>query len=168
MLPETVCVAGDDIVLARDNGALNSNNFIKLGEVASLGNAGNTRQYSFTDVESNKNGVRYYRLKIINADGSFKYSDVKAVMFGDAVLWQLYPNPSSGKFNLVYQLSADETMTGNLYDAKGRLVKEYRTVANGFLQKLNIDISANNYASGVYLLRIQTGTTEKTFRLYKQ
>ena len=89
-------------------------------------------------------------------------------MFGDAVLWQVYPNPSAGKFSLVYQLNAAEVFTGNLYDAKGTLVKEYRTSANGFLQKLNIDISANNYASGVYLLRIKAGNSEQTFRLYKQ
>ena len=159
---------GYEVELAKGNAALSANNFIKIGEVASLGNTTSSRQYSFTDNEPGKTGARYYRLKTVNTDGSFTYSEIKAVMFGDAILWQVYPNPSAGKFNLVYQLNAGEVMTGNLYDAKGSLVKEYRTSANGFLQKLNIDISANNYASGVYLLRIKAGKSEHTFRLYKQ
>jgi hypothetical protein len=161
-------VARYEIEVAKGNTALSNNSFIKIGEVASLGNTSGTRQYSFSDLEQGKTGARYYRLKTVNLDGSFTYSDIKAVMFGDAVLWQVYPNPSSGKFNLVYQLNANEIITGKLYDAKGSLVKDYRTIANGFLQKLNIDISANNYASGVYLLRINAGTAEQVFRLYKQ
>lgn len=89
-------------------------------------------------------------------------------MFGDAVLWQVYPNPSSGKFNLVYQLDADEVLIAGLYDAKGSLVKEYRSRANGFLQKLNINIAANNYASGMYLLKVTVGSQQHSFKLYKQ
>jgi hypothetical protein len=90
------------------------------------------------------------------------------VSFEEPVTWQVYPNPSTGQFALVYQLGAGETMAARLYDAKGSLVKEFSSAATGFLQKLNIDISANNYASGVYLLRVITGGKEQVFKLYKR
>ena len=157
-----------EVEIARGNAALTNNRFEKLGEVLSLGNTTTSRQYSFTDSEAAKTGARYYRLKIVNADGSVSYSEVKAVMFGDAVLWQVYPNPSLGKFNLVYQANTADIVMARLYDAKGSVVKEYRSTANGFLQKLNIDISANNYASGMYLLRVNAGGQEQAFKLYKQ
>jgi hypothetical protein len=157
-----------EVEVARGNVALTNNSFEKLGEILSNGNTSINRQYNFTDIEANKAGARYYRLKIINADGSSSYSEIKAVMFGDVLLWQVYPNPSAGKFNLVYQLNTAEAMTARLYDAKGSMVKEYRSTANGFLQKLNIDISANNYASGMYLLRVNAGAKEQAFKLYKQ
>jgi hypothetical protein len=126
------------------------------------------RQYKFSDTEPDKLGARYYRLKIINLDGSFRFSDVRAVIFGDVVQYQVYPNPSSGIFSLVYQLNNNEVLTADVYDAKGSLVKEYRIAANGFLQKLNIDLSANNYASGMYLLRINAPNKTEVFKLYKQ
>ncbi len=68
----------------------------------------------------------------------------------------------------MYQLNNNETIVAGVYDAKGSLVREYRTAATAFLQKLNIDISANNYASGIYLLRVTAGENNQVFKLYKQ
>ena len=59
-------------------------------------------------------------------------------------------------------------MVASLYDAKGSLVKEYRSKANGFLQKLNIDVTANNYANGIYLLKVTATGKQYSFKLYKQ
>ncbi|MDQ6608598.1 MAG: T9SS type A sorting domain-containing protein, partial [Bacteroidota bacterium] len=157
-----------EIEVAKGNAALAANSFVKIGEVASSGNSTNTHLYSFIDTEADKSGARYYRLKIINSDGSFGYSIVKAVFFGDVLVWQVYPNPSAGLFNLVYQLNTNETISASIYDVRGRLVKEYRSEATGFLQKLNIDLSANNYASGIYLLKVNTSDNQKVYKLYKQ
>ena len=107
-----------EIEVARGNAAMASNRFDKVGEAAGRRSA-LQQTYTYTDTESDKKGVRYYRLKIIQANGSFRYSETKAVLFGDAVLWQVYPNPSAGKFNLVYQLNANEILVAGLYDAKG-------------------------------------------------
>jgi len=46
-------------------------------------------------------------------------------------------------------------------------VKESSVVASGFLQKLNIDLSVDNYASGLYLMKIKTGIKEQVFKLHK-
>lgn len=161
-------VARYEVEVAKGNTALGANGFIKIGEVASGGNTAVPRQYNFTDVEDGKSGARYYRLKIVNTDGSFSYSEIRAVLFSDAITWQVYPNPSGGHFTLLYQVNSGETVSAKVYDAKGSVVKEMRNAATGFLQKLNLDLSANNYASGVYLLQIEAGAEKKTFKLYKQ
>jgi hypothetical protein len=157
-----------EIEVARGNEALQQNRFEKLGEVASTGNTSATRSYSFADTEADKFGSRYYRLKVVNSDGSFRYSPVRMVSFEEAVVWQVYPNPGPGAFSLVYLLPANEALAARLYDAKGRLVKEISTRATGFLQKLIIDISANNYANGMYLLRVVSGENEQMFKLVKR
>lgn len=157
-----------EIEVARSEEALQAGQFEKVGEVESLGNTTSTQSYSFADTESDKVGTRYYRLKVVNRDHSFRYSVVKPVVFDDVMTWQVYPNPSKGAFSLVYQLAAGEKFSARLYDAKGSLVKEISTAATGFLQKLRVDISANNYASGVYLLRINAVNEKRTFKLYKQ
>ncbi|HEV7329929.1 MAG TPA: S8 family serine peptidase [Flavisolibacter sp.] len=157
-----------EIEVARGTEAMQAARYEKIGEVASAGNTTAVREYSFTDTETDKFGTRYYRLKIVNADGTFQYSPVRLVLFEEAVLWQVYPNPGSGLFSLFYQLSNNARLDARLYDTRGRLVKEFSSAATGFPQKLNIDISANNYASGIYLLRVHTGTKEQVFKLYKQ
>lgn len=157
-----------EIELARSNADLQAANFVKIGQVASLGNTTNVRFYTFTDTGADKFGARYYRLKIINTDGSFSYSPVRSVVFDEAVLWQVYPNPSKGNFYLVYQLNNGVQVNAGIVDVKGSLVKEYRLTADGFLQKISINLSGSSFASGVYLLKINAAGKEQVFKLYKQ
>jgi len=155
-----------EIELARGNSELQAGIFTKIGEVAGLGNSTSTRTYSFTDIEPDKFGPRYYRLKVINLDGSFSYSPIRSVVFNEAVQWQIYPNPSNGLFNLVYQLNDTQELHARVINSTGSLVKEYHKTANGFPQKLNIDLFGK--ANGVYLLQIDAGDKKQTFKLYKQ
>lgn len=131
-----------------------------------MGTAAGFRSYSFTDEEAVKSGPRYYRLKVINTDGSFTYSPVRSAVFDELALWQVYPNPSTGLFNLVYQLNNNDGIFARIIDGKGSVVKEYRQTANGFLQKLNIDLATK--PTGVYLLEISAAGSKRTFKLYKQ
>lgn len=157
-----------EIELARGNAELQANEFIKIGEVAGRGNSTTTQSYSFTDAEADKFGARFYRLKVINADASFRYSTIRSVVFTDAVTWQVYPNPSSGIFNLVYQVNTTEKVQVKVFDARGRLVKEAQKGGNGYLQKFVIDLTSPVFANGVYLLQAQVGEKIQTYKVYKQ
>ena len=63
------------------------NKFHKIGEVNSYGNSTTEQRYQFTDLESNKTGIRYYRLKIVDHDGQFSYSPIRSVVFDDEIKW---------------------------------------------------------------------------------
>lgn len=157
-----------EIEVARGNADYQQNRFVKLGEVRSQGNAATEQRYNFTDAEINKTGVRYYRLKIIDIDGSFKYSGIKPVVFNDEITWQVNPNPSAGQFNLLFQATNGELVTAKVYDANGKLVKEYSAMADGFVQKLNIELTGARFANGLYLLDVRAGDNRRSFRLVKQ
>lgn len=157
-----------DLELAKGNAAYQQNQFVKIAEVISRGNSTTEQQYSFTDLENNKSGVRYYRLKIIENDGSFKYSAIRPVVFNEEISWQVFPNPSSGIFNLTYQASDGEPMTVKVYDVTGKTVKEYHLIANGFVQKLSIDIHEPGFANGLYLLDVKAGNRKQSFKLIRQ
>jgi hypothetical protein len=159
-------VARYEIEMARGNADLQSGNFMKIGEVAGLGNTTGSRTYTFTDTEADKFGTRYYRLKIINADGSFSYSPIRFVVFSDPVLWKIYPNPSNGLFSLVFQVNNNEQIHARILDAKGSLIREYSRTGNGFPQKLNIDLLGKS--AGVYLLQVEGAGKKQMFKLYKQ
>ncbi|WP_276500004.1 S8 family serine peptidase [Terrimonas pollutisoli] len=157
-----------EIELAKGNDEYRQNHFVKIGEVISAGNSTSQRQYQFTDEEYNKQGVRYYRLKMIDIDGKFTYSIIRAVVFDDEVKWQVYPNPSVGVFNFVYQVNEGEMVNIKLHDINGKLVQQRTMTANAFVQKITIDLSGPNYAPGLYLLEATAGDKKYTFRLLKQ
>ncbi len=157
-----------EVEVARGNTDYQLNRFVKIGEVNSRGNSSTEQRYNFIDIENNKTGVRYYRLKIIDRDGSFKYSAIKAVVFNDEIKWQVNPNPSAGVFQLLYQSSAAVPVVIKVYDISGKLVKEQKVLADGFIQKVVIDITASRFAPGLYLLEAMAGDRKETFKLVKQ
>lgn len=155
-----------EIELARGNVAAQGGQYQKIGEVVSAGNTSGVRNYSFTDTEADKFGPRYYRIKIINGDGSFLYSPVRVVVFEEAKLWQVYPNPSAGEFFLQYQINAGMSLNASVYDSKGSLVKTAQATGTGQPQKMAVNLKG--LASGVYLLRVQAGEIKRDFKLLKQ
>jgi hypothetical protein len=156
-----------EIEIARGANDYSLNRFVKIGEVVSRGNSTTDQQYSFVDMENNKSGVRYYRLKSVDLDGRFSYSAIRPVVFTDEVKWQVYPNPSSGMFNLIYQLNDGEEMKVRVYDASGRTVYQSSHTGNGFMQKINIDLGARVFASGLYLVEAEGGDTKQSFKIFK-
>jgi hypothetical protein len=144
------------------------NNFIKIGVVDSKGNSTSEQKYNFTDIENNKSGVRYYRLKMIEADGNYTYSAVRAVMFNNEITWQVFPNPSKGVFNLVYQLNGEESVIIKVFNIDGKLVKQLKSSANGFVQKLTIDLQTEKYPAGLYLIEAENADKKHVFKVIKQ
>jgi hypothetical protein len=144
------------------------NNFQKIGDVIAKGNTVTQQQYGFTDKENFKSGARYYRIKTVNKDGSFSYSVTRSVTFEAITSWQVVPNPSSGLFYLLYQANLGDQINIQVTDGIGKIVKGYTVTGNGSLQKLAIDLSANTYAAGIYMLQTSINKENKTFKIYKR
>ena len=157
-----------EIEVAKGNDEFQRNHFLKIGEMGSNGNSTTEQHYDFTDIENNKSGVRYYRLKIIDHDGRFSYSAVRPVVFDNEITWQVYPNPSKGIFNLVYQAGQGENISLRLFDINGKLVQQTSLAANGFVQKHPIDLQPVKFAPGLYLLEVMAGEKKQLFRLIQQ
>jgi hypothetical protein len=157
-----------EIEVAKGNDEYQQNHFATIGTVSSIGNASGQQQYNFTDVESNKSGVRYYRLQIINNDGSFKYSAVRPVVFNDEIAWQVYPNPSAGIFNLIYQAASGREISVQVYDVTGKKVLNTITTASGFVEKLVLDLHSERYVPGLYFVEADSGGKKQSFRILKQ
>lgn len=154
-----------EVVVGNDDYRLNR--FVKIGEISGKGGGLSNQQYVFIDTENDKSGVRYYRLKMIDLDGSYAYSRVRPVIFADKTEWHVYPNPSAGIFNIVYQANAGQEVNVKVYDLNGRLYLESKLKANGFLQKYQVNLSASGFSSGLYLLEVNTGLEKQTFKVIK-
>ena len=67
----------------------------KIGQVQAAGYSTSMRSYQFTDVNVAKSMI-FYRLKMVDADGSYKLSLVRVVAKPDGNMQEflLYPNPA--------------------------------------------------------------------------
>ncbi len=133
--------------------------FRKLGFVGSTAGRGSTtpQDYNFRDQEAGKAGLRYYRLRQVDADGSESFSPVRTVQFGEITRPSLSaaPNPFRGGLSLTLLLPANaETGQLTLTDIAGRTVRTVPTPAlsAGANQLELTDLTG--LASGVYYLHL--------------
>ncbi len=133
--------------------------FRKIGFVEGAGNSNAPKEYSFADAKVT-NGKYEYRLKLVDRDGSFKYSQsVEAeVKFVPSVfsLSQNYPNPFNPSTAITYQLPKNSHVSLKVYDILGKevvtLVDEVKEAGS-----YNVQFNAQNIASGVYFYRMVAG-----------
>jgi hypothetical protein len=116
--------------------------FEKIGSVKAAGNSTTRIDYSFFDLAPKK-GINYYRLKEVDIDNSFEFSEIKTAQFGDDVLFALYNNPTNGADIKVNTNASPSTLT--VFDASGRKVKEVMMTSS------NYSLSVAGFANGTYL-----------------
>jgi hypothetical protein len=74
-------------------------NFEEVIRVNAAGNSSTLKKYAAVDPDPYP-GVSYYRLRQVDKDGKFAYSDVVAVYFNGSNTINVYPSLSSGNFNV--------------------------------------------------------------------
>jgi hypothetical protein len=139
--------------------AQNDNEWKTIGFVPGFGTTTETKSYSFTD-ENISTGIFKYRLKQIDFDGSFEYSNEIEVEVDltpkEFVLYQNYPNPFNPKTVISYQLPVTGNVTLKVYDILGN---EVATLVNEEKQPgvYNIEFNSENLSSGIYIYQLLTG-----------
>jgi hypothetical protein len=135
-------------------------NFRVVAKIKGAGYSSQLVDYSHED--SNPfTGISYYRLKQVDYDGTFSYSEIKAINFDDSGREQVqfFPNPTKGVVNIT-NLNANRDYVINVYDAVGKLMFSKNTRNNNIFT-----FSAQELASGLYTLQIlsenQTVLVEK-------
>jgi hypothetical protein len=119
------------------------NNFRKIGSVEA--NSEMYAQYEFMHLQPAR-GYNFYRLKMLDADGSFKYSSIVKVEFGNSLV-QIAPNPVKDHFKVLYNNAAISKLW--VIDASGR-----ETGVRYMIQPGSADVDATNLPAGVYIIRI--------------
>ncbi len=126
--------------------------------------------FNYTDA-SPLQGMNYYRLKMIDADGKVTYSNVIAILNatkGFEVI-NIAPNPvtSNGTFKLNITSAKAEKLQTIITDMQGRIVAtETITTAAGYN---SIDMNVAKLAAGTYsLYTTNNGEKSKVIRFVKQ
>jgi hypothetical protein len=106
-------------------------------------------------------GHWYYRIKLIDGDGKFSYSEIKDVQIGNADDWalQIFPNPCFSELNLRFDVSNATSTKVEVIDLLGKKLLQATTSENF----LKLDVAS--LAQGIYLLKLTAAgkTTYKKF-----
>jgi len=130
-----------------------ADNFVTIGFVEGKGSSTEINYYSFND-QPGLSGTNklFYRLKQVDFDGTFSYSDVVQVTYDVPtafVINQNFPNPFNPSTRITYFLPKESFVSIKIYDFLGREVK---TLVNDFLSTGSYEIvfDASDMTSGTY------------------
>jgi len=141
-------------------------NWQNIGSVKAKGYSSTTANYSFTDQLPGP-GNNYYRLKMVDLDGKFKYSQVVAVTSEkDGRTLVIYSNPFSDQIRMKVNVSKAQNLSLTVTDIIGKtyLKQSYNAQAGDNL----INLVPAGAARGMYILHIQGSTYVQTVKLAKQ
>jgi hypothetical protein len=129
-----------------------------IGFIEGHGNSNSPKEYSYADTNIKQSGNYYYRLKQMDNDGTYEYSDVVSVDVGvpdNFYLSQNYPNPFNPETSIEFTLPGKQFVSLRVYNTLGELVGE---LVNEERQagSYSVIFNASNLPSGVYIYRLQT------------
>ena len=149
--------AGDRFVIER---SADARNFRAIGNMDAKGIS--SSRYSFIDAEPFM-GINYYRLLVLNNNGSQYYTKVvNATVKGQGLQLEAFPNP----VREVLTVRVNGKVTGNgevsLLDASGRTLAKASIEANG-----TATFNMQHLAQGMYLVKFTDDATTQTLKVTK-
>lgn len=128
--------------------------------------------YHATDANALKlfiaNPVLYYRLKMIDKDGKFKYSGIVAVKTGNIRSLQVHvaPNPFNDKLQLQVQTETAGMMKINIRDISGKLIESRSKFINPGSSVIDISDLAS-LQKGIYIIELEMNGIRQQVRAVK-
>ncbi len=140
--------------------SVNSTSFMRIATVLAT-NAGAISATYGTVHQQPVSGKNYYRLMLINLDGSFSYSPIRMVQVGKGMVVNVYPNPVKDRLNIAISKADNNPSTIRLINMYGQVMMQ-KQVPN------NSQIDVSQLAVGTYLLQIDSNEKKEVFKIQKQ
>ncbi|MGG9971364.1 T9SS type A sorting domain-containing protein [Ferruginibacter sp. SUN002] len=118
--------------------------------------SGSLYNYAFSDKNASV-GVNEYRIRQVDADGSYRYSETRIVTlaYANNVKVVVYPNPSyNGKISVTFNTTTGTKNNVSLLDVTGRRLKQWTGITTN-----RLDIA--NLTNGVYTLVVKNLQTNE-------
>jgi hypothetical protein len=144
----------------------NGLNWTNIAFVSGFGTTTETKNYTYSDNDLTS-GNYSYRLKQVDFDGTFKYSnivEVEVVTPNQFELSQNYPNPFNPSTTIKFKLPEAGNVKLSVYNLLGQEVK---TIVTGFRAagSYSINFDASSLSSGIYLYRIEANNFTQTRKM---
>lgn len=156
-------VSTKEFIIERSN---DGNAFNEIGKANAQSTQG-INQYNFTDVNPLA-GNNFYRLKMIDIDGKFSFSNIVPIQLNAEVIkLSVYPNPANNISTLVFNSAVAGKYMIEITDQSGKIMKRINGISIAGANKVNIDM--HSYAKGIYFMTFTGDTMNRnSLRLDKQ
>lgn len=151
--------------------SIDGKTFDFIGFVKGMGNSNKVQNYQLTDANAFKQfpvSVLFYRLKQVDFDGKFSYSNMVSVNNNVEITngVSAYPNPFTNELNVSINAANNETAIIEIMDIQGKIVA---SKSAAILTGINIiPFNENSYLqAGIYIARLTLNGEIKTIKLVK-
>ncbi len=144
-----------------------NNSWESIGYVNGNGSTSEVTSYTFVDSKLPFAATVSYRLKQIDLDGTYTYSQVVEVSLQQPTKYELsqnYPNPFNPSTKISYTIPVDSRVTLQIYSVTGELVRELVNT-NQSAGTYVVDFDASDLANGTYIYKITAGSFVQSKKL---
>ncbi|MFH0866622.1 MAG: T9SS type A sorting domain-containing protein, partial [Bacteroidota bacterium] len=136
-----------------------SANTVEWDPVANVDGAGNSNTWLYYSAVDNSplDGYSYYRLKQVDFDGAFSYSDAVQVGCENEEAFNLIsvrPGQQDDELVLIFTAEEGEQYNISLFDDRGRLIKNLTGKSVSGYNEVHIIV--NDISAGIYMLTLQS------------
>jgi trimeric autotransporter adhesin len=132
-----------------------------IATVAAAGYSSTRTNYNTYDNMPMK-GMNYYRLKQVDKDAKYEYSDIQKALFNSTYTAEVIPNPATNFINLFIAKTGSQQATVQLLNANGKIV--YSTLsAQSYLQ-----IKTAGMSKGLYFVKVVDADNTTTIKVLVQ
>lgn len=140
-------------------------NFERLTSIMGSGNINTPSNYLYND-PSPFTGWNYYRLKMIDLDGTYEFSNIEVVSIDDEATLEIYPNPVKDVIQIKGMDWGSNEVLLQVFDKYGKLIyTDWIDFENGFYQVCLEQI--NVHESGTYFIRVATASKYQILKFIK-
>lgn len=125
--------------------SIDGTNWSTIATVTAKGNSSIQSKYSVTD-KTPAAGINYYRLKMVDMDNTYEYSEVKSVRTEAMSNVRVYPNPATSAVNISLPASATHV---RLLNTAGVVMQERKVTGNS-----TVSLVTSNYTAGTYMVQV--------------
>ena len=143
--------------------------FVTLGNVHAIGSSSVTQRYHFEDYKLPAETYIFYRLKMIDIDGTYSYSQIiklKRDRSAEDGLITITPNPFSDKIVLLYESTQPDKVRVSITDSKGSLIKQKMFLVEEGINQLYVN--GANLPTGLYFVTVKDRSKKVTRKVIKQ
>lgn len=145
--------------------------FEVIGNVKGAGNSSGTKNYAFID-QHPYTGTSYYRLKQIDYDKKFAYSQIETVKFNSGVnsnpfvVDNIFPSPFTDHFTLTYKVADNSETMVTISNSSGQLVHQEKQQSTEGMNKFEFK---DNYGlqNGIYYITLINGDQKISQKIIK-
>ena len=128
----------------------------KWQTIDTIKGAGNSSVHLYYDTPDKDpyQGTSYYRLKQVDFNGDYTYSDLKAINMNGLDIINLSPNPAENEIKVLLYSNETTNISTKVFNVLGQKIMEEKQIANEGTTELLIDVST--LSTGYYMIEVMT------------